>query len=75
LERGNQQVSPQLPRQIARDRSMVVAVPKKLLGLYAAALLVDTGDDDVDRRPSGYLRVITGYDEESVCPVRSASQA
>lgn len=74
LGRGNQQISPQLMRQIDRERLMVVAVPTKLLSLYAAALLVDTGDDEVDRTLCGYLRVITGYDEESVCPVRSASQ-
>jgi len=74
LGRGNQQISPQLLRQIDRERLMVVAVPTKLLSLYAAALLVDTGDDEVDRTLCGYLRVITGYDEESVCPVRSASQ-
>ncbi len=74
LGRGNQQISPQLLRQIDRERLMVVAVPTKLLSLYAAALLVDTGDDEVDRRLCGYLRVITGFDEESVCPVRSASQ-
>jgi predicted polyphosphate/ATP-dependent NAD kinase len=74
LGRGNQQISPRLLRQIDRERLMVVAVPTKLLSLYAAALLVDTGDDEVDRALCGYLRVITGYDEESVCPVRSASQ-
>jgi predicted polyphosphate/ATP-dependent NAD kinase len=74
LGRGNQQISPKLLRQIDRERLMVVAVPTKLLSLYAAALLVDTGDDEVDRSLCGYLRVITGYDEESVCPVRSASQ-
>jgi predicted polyphosphate/ATP-dependent NAD kinase len=74
LGRGNQQISPQLLRQIDRERLMVVAVPTKLLSLYAAALLVDTGDGEVDRMLCGYLRVITGYDEESVCPVRSASQ-
>jgi predicted polyphosphate/ATP-dependent NAD kinase len=74
LGRGNQQISPRLLRQIDRERLLVVAVPTKLLSLYAAALLVDTGDDEVDRALCGYLRVITGYDEESVCPVRSASQ-
>jgi predicted polyphosphate/ATP-dependent NAD kinase len=74
LGRGNQQISPQLLRQIDRERLMVVAVPTKLLSLYAAALLVDTGDDEVDRALSGYLRVITGFDEESVCPVHIASQ-
>ena len=40
----------------------------------AAALLVDTGDPEVDRMLTGYVRVIIGYMEEQICPIGAERQ-
>jgi predicted polyphosphate/ATP-dependent NAD kinase len=69
LGRGNQQISPAVLRRLGRSRLLVVATPEKLASLQGRPLLVDTGDADLDRELAGYIRVITGYRTEAVCPV------
>jgi len=68
--RGNQQISPEIIRKVGRDNVIVVATPEKLASLRGAPLLVDSGDEEVDRMLSGYIRVVTGYGRKSVYPVR-----
>jgi predicted polyphosphate/ATP-dependent NAD kinase len=69
LGRGNQQISPTVLRRLGRSRLLVVATPEKLASLHGRPLLVDTGDTELDRELAGYIRVITGYRTEAVCPV------
>jgi predicted polyphosphate/ATP-dependent NAD kinase len=64
--RGNQQLSPEVIRRVGKANIIVVAATSKLAGLQGAPLLVDTGDADLDRQLSGYVRVVTGYHQESV---------
>ncbi len=61
--RGNQQLSPKIIYQVGKRNLIVVATKSKLLSL-PGPLLVDTGDPECDRYLSGYIRVITGYNEE-----------
>jgi predicted polyphosphate/ATP-dependent NAD kinase len=68
--RGNQQISPGIIRKVGRDNIIVVATPEKLASLRGAPLLVDSGDEEVDRMLSGYIRIVTGYGRKSVYPVR-----
>lgn len=65
LGRGNQQISPRVIR-VAGGRSalVVVATKAKMAGLKA--LRVDTGDPQLDRELSGYIRVVVDYGEEWV---------
>jgi predicted polyphosphate/ATP-dependent NAD kinase len=63
LGRGNQQISPTLLRQVGKQGLLVVATKEKLASLGGRPLLVDTGDEALNRELSGYLRVITGYED------------
>jgi len=64
--RGNQQISPQVIERIGRDGIIVVSTPEKLYALGSQPLLVDTGSRTVDEVLSGYLTVVTGYNERAV---------
>ncbi|KAA2261473.1 ATP-NAD kinase [Solihabitans fulvus] len=60
LGRGNQQLSPDVLRAVGPDRVLVVATEAKVAALRGRPLLIDTGDDGVDREFQRYLRVVTG---------------
>lgn len=64
--RGNQQISPRVIERVGRDNVVVVSTPGKLHALGTQPLLVDTGDQRVDQILSGYLTVVTGYNERAV---------
>lgn len=66
--RGNQQISPQIIRMVGKKNLIVIATQDKLISL-GRPLLVDTGESGCDKYLSGYIRVITGYNEESICKV------
>ena len=61
--RGNQQISPEVLKNIGKDNIIVVATKQKVSELYGKPFLVDTGDDNIDKMLKGYIKVITGYKE------------
>tara|TARA_R110000803_G_scaffold110737_1_gene179187 strand:- start:9009 stop:10142 length:1134 start_codon:yes stop_codon:yes gene_type:complete len=69
--RGNQQLSPRVIRAIGKDNIMIIATKAKLNALQARPLIVDTGDSALDIELSGYLPVITGYNDQVLYPVVS----
>jgi len=64
--RGNQQISPKVIETVGRDNVIVVSTKEKLYALGRRSLWTDTGDRDVDKMLSGYMRVVTGYNERAV---------
>lgn len=71
LGRGNQQLSARVLRALGDDPLIVVAPEQKLIDLGGRALLVDTGDADVDAALAGYVRVVTGPSASSIYPVHA----
>jgi predicted polyphosphate/ATP-dependent NAD kinase len=67
--RGNQQLSPQVIRKVGRENVIIIATKEKLISLADRPLLVDTGDEALDRELSGYMRVTTGYRDYLMCKV------
>jgi len=67
--RGNQQITPEVIRRVGIENIIVVGSRSKIEALDPRRLLVDSGDDEIDRQLRGYLRVITGYREEMVIKV------
>ena len=61
--RGNQQFSPEIIGKLSRDDIIVVASKGKLASLEGRPLLVDTGNEKVDKMLGGYVRVITGLND------------
>ena len=66
LGRGNQQISPRVIRHVGKENVLVVSTPAKLHALAGQPLLVDTGDEAVDEMLSGYVMVVTGYNQRAV---------
>jgi predicted polyphosphate/ATP-dependent NAD kinase len=67
--RGNQQISPQVIRQVGKEYVIVVGTPGKIHSLRGRPLRVDTGDRGVDEMLRGYIMVLTGYNERIVYKV------
>ena len=67
--RGNQQISPKVIKKVGKGNIIVVSSTGKIHSLGGQPLRVDTGDREVDEMLSGYIRVITGYDEQIIYKV------
>jgi predicted polyphosphate/ATP-dependent NAD kinase len=69
--RGNQQISPRVIRAIGKENIFIIATKTKLTALSSRPLIADTGDSALDVELSGYLPVITGYNDQVLYPVAS----
>jgi predicted polyphosphate/ATP-dependent NAD kinase len=67
--RGNVQIPPEIIKVIGKDNIIILATKSKIL--KTKTFYVDTGDLDVDLYLSGYMRVISGYNEEMIIRVRN----
>ena len=71
LGRGNQQLSPRVIRAIGKDNIVIVATKTKLQALNQRPLISDSGDPSLDQELSGYLPIVTGYNDQVLYPVAS----
>ena len=69
--RGNQQISARVLAAVALEQLQIVATKTKISALQGRPLLVDTGDEAMDKALSGYRRVITGYHDHILYPVNT----
>jgi len=51
---------------VGKDNIIVVSTTEKINSQGGRPLWVDTGDPAVDRMLGGYMRVVTGYNEQIV---------
>lgn len=68
--RGNQQISPEIIRLVGKEKIMVLATKSKIRSIDESVLRVDTGNAEVDRMLSGYIRVATDYREWRILQIR-----
>jgi predicted polyphosphate/ATP-dependent NAD kinase len=66
--RGNQQLSPQVIRLIGKENIIVVASKAKLSSLERRPIVLDTGDESLNRQMAGYVSIITGYEDHVIYP-------
>jgi predicted polyphosphate/ATP-dependent NAD kinase len=70
--RGNQQISSEVIRRVGIENIMVIATVNKLTSIgVGRPLLIDTGDPEFDDSLSGYIRVVTGHNEEVMLKLSS----
>ncbi len=67
IGRGNKQLTPDILRLFDKGEILIVSTPRKISKLRY--LIIDTGDELLDERLSGYYRVLTGYGEFTVIKV------
>ena len=68
--RGNQQISPRVIRLINKPNIWIVTTADKIYTLPGNTLRVDTSDEELDIKLSGYYKVIVGWQEQIVCAVK-----
>jgi len=66
--RGNQQISPEVIRQVGIDNIIVIATENKMKNLKN--LRVDTGDTELDAEFRGTINVVTDYKVEQTVPIK-----
>lgn len=66
--RGNQQLSPQVLRNLGKERMWVAASKQKLQQLNGRPLNLDTGDEELNQTLAGPFSIITGYQDRVLYP-------
>lgn len=71
--RGNQQISPRIIKLTSPADIWIVSTANKIYALPVHVLRVDTSDRELDQQLAGYWKIIVGWQEQLVCPIKSNS--
>ncbi len=69
IGRGNQQLSPTVLRRIGRHNIWPLATKTKIRELQGRPLLIDSNDPALDKAWTGYIEVVTGYEDCILYPL------
>lgn len=69
IGRGNKEISDEVIRECGTKNIIVVATRNKLRSLPMNSMWVDSGDEKLDEKLRGYMRVVVGYDCEKLVKV------
>ena len=67
--RGNQQITPEVIREIGKENIIILATKAKIAEFHHQPFLVVTPDEELNKELCGYYRVITAYGEFTMCRV------
>lgn len=67
--RGNQQITPEVIREIGKENIIILATKAKIAEFHHQPFLVDTPDQELNKELCGYYRVVTAYGEFTMCRV------
>ncbi len=70
LGRGNQQISPRIIEHVGLGNVQFVTTRQKILMLEGKPLRLDSGSDDLDKRLSGFHKIICGYEDAILYEIR-----
>jgi predicted polyphosphate/ATP-dependent NAD kinase len=70
LGRGNHQISPSVIEYVGKNNIIVVSTREKIKSLQGRPLMVDMGNEEVDKSLSGYMRITIGYGEYTMYLVK-----
>ena len=65
--RGNQQITPEVIREIGKENIIILATKAKIAEFHHQPFLVDTPDEELNKELCGYYRVIAAYGEFTMC--------
>lgn len=68
--RGNQQLSAEVIKKVGKENIIIISTKNKLLSLDGRPLLVDTGNDEVNKMFNGYIKILINYETESMQEIK-----
>ena len=70
LGRGNQQISPRIIESVGIENLEFLATQSKILALEGKPLRIDSGSDTLDKKLSGFHKIVCAYDDALLYEIR-----